>query len=66
VAGEEEIPTPQLAIAPGQTRTVETGANADTASGGISSEIYDNARLDEEGARITTNTGESVEARCAF
>lgn len=65
VAGEEGIPTSQLAIPPDETRTVETGSDADTASGGISSEIYDNDRLDEEGARIITNSGESIEAPCA-
>jgi hypothetical protein len=65
VAGEEGAPDPDLAIAPGQTRIYETGAGADLASGGISSPIYDNDRLTEEGARILTSTGESIEAPCA-
>jgi hypothetical protein len=64
VAGEEGAPDPDLAIAPGQTRIYETGPGADPASGGISSAIYDNDRLSEEGARILTSTGESIEARC--
>jgi hypothetical protein len=64
VAGEEGAPDPDLAIAPGQTRTYETGAGADPATGGISNAIYDNERLSKEGARILTSTGESVEARC--
>ncbi len=64
VAGEEGAPDPDLAIAPGQTRTYETGAGADPATGGISNAIYDNDRLSKEGARILTSTGESVEARC--
>jgi hypothetical protein len=64
VAGEEGGPDPDLAIAPGQTRTYETGADADPATGGISNAIYDNERLSKEGARILTSTGESVEARC--
>ena len=64
VAGEEGAPDPDLAIAPGQTRTYETGAGADPASGGISNAIYDNDRLSKEGARILTSTGESIEARC--
>jgi hypothetical protein len=64
VAGEEGAPDPDLAIAPGQTRTYETGAGADTATGGISNAIYDNDRLSKEGARILTSTGESIEARC--
>jgi len=65
VAGEEGARDPDLAIAPGQTRTYETGAGADTATGGISNAIYDDDRLSEEGARILTSTGESIEARCA-
>src|SRR5687767_3810817 len=65
VAGEEGAPDPDLAIAPGQTRIYETGAGADPAGGGISSPIYDNDRLSEEGARILTSTGESIEAPCA-
>jgi hypothetical protein len=65
VAGEEGAPDPDLAIAPGQTRIYETGPGADLASGGISSPIYDNNRLSEEGARILTSTGESIEAPCA-
>jgi hypothetical protein len=65
VAGEEGAPNPDLAIAPGQTRIYETGAGADPASGGIRNTIYDNDRLSEEGARIRTSTGESIEARCA-
>jgi len=65
VAGEEGAPDPDLAIAPGQTRTYETGAGADPASGGISRAIYDDDRLSEEGARILTSTGESIEAPCA-
>jgi hypothetical protein len=64
VAGEEGAPDPDLAIAPGQTRTYETGAGADPTSGGISSPIYDNDRLSEEGARILTSTGQSIEVRC--
>jgi len=65
VAGEEGAPDPDLAIAPGQTRIYETGAGADPASGGIGNAIYDDDRLSEEGARILTSTGESIEARCA-
>src|SRR5215218_5174077 len=65
VAGEEGAPDPDLAIAPGQTRIYETGPGADLASGGISSPIYDNDHLSEEGARILTSTGESIEAPCA-
>jgi hypothetical protein len=65
VAGEEGAPDPDLAIAPGQTRIYETGAGADPASGGIRSPIYDDDRLSEEGARILTSTGESIEAPCA-
>jgi hypothetical protein len=65
VAGEEGAPDPDLAIAPGQTRTYETGDGADPASGGISYAIYDNDRLSEEGARVLTSTGESIEVRCA-
>jgi hypothetical protein len=65
VAGEEGAPDPDLAIAPGQTRIYETGPGADPAGGGIDSPIYDNDRLSEEGARILTSTGESIEARCA-
>lgn len=65
VAGEEGAPDPDLAIAPGQTRIYETGAGADPASGGIRSPIYDDDRLSEEGARILTSTGESIEALCA-
>ena len=65
VAGEEGAPDPDVAIAPGQTRIYETGAGADPASGGISNAIYDNDRLSEEGARILTSTGESIEVRCA-
>src|SRR5215216_2208475 len=57
VAGEEGAPDPDLAIAPGQTRIYETGPGADLASGGISSPIYDNNHLSEEGARILTSTG---------
>jgi hypothetical protein len=64
VAGEEGAPDPDLAIAPGQTRIYETGPGADTASGGISSPIYDDDRLANEGARIHTSTGESIEVRC--
>jgi hypothetical protein len=64
VAGEEGAPDPDLAIAPGQTRTYETGAGADPATGGISNAIYDNERLSKEGARILTSTGESIEAHC--
>jgi hypothetical protein len=64
-AGEEGAPDPDLAIAPGQTRIYETGPGADLDRGGISSAIYDNDRLPEEGARILTSTGESIEARCA-
>ena len=65
VAGEEGAPDPDLAIAPGQTRIYETGAGADPA-GGISSAIYDNDdRLSEEGARVLTSTGDSIEVRCA-
>ena len=64
LAGEEGAPDPDLATAPGQTRIYETGAGADTAAGGIRSAIYDNDRLEEEGARITTSTGESIEAPC--
>jgi hypothetical protein len=65
VAGEEGAPDPDLAIAPGQTRIYETGAGADTATGGISNPIYDDDRLSKEGARILTSTGESIEVRCA-
>ena len=65
VAGEEGAPDPDLAIAPGQTRTYETGAGADPATGGISNAIYDNDRLSKEGARVLTSTGESIEVRCA-
>jgi len=65
VAGEEGAPNPDLAIASGQTRTYETGAGADPATGGISNAIYDNDRLSKEGARILTSTGESIEARCS-
>jgi len=65
VAGEEGAPDPDLAIAPGQTRTYETGAGADPATGGTSNAIYDNDRLSKEGARILTSTGESIEAHCA-
>jgi hypothetical protein len=65
VAGEEGAPDPDLAIAPGQTRTHETGPGADVDSGGIRNAIYDNDRLSEEGARIRMSTGESIEARCA-
>ena len=65
VAGEEGAPDPDLAVAPGQTRIYETGPGADAASGGIRNAIYDNDRLSEEGARILTSTGESIEARCA-
>jgi hypothetical protein len=64
VAGEEGSPDPDLAIAPSQTRTYETGAGADRATGGISNAIYDDDRLSKEGARILTSTGESIEARC--
>jgi hypothetical protein len=64
VAGEEGAPDPDLAIAPGQTRIYETGAGADTTTGGISNAIYDNERLSREGARILTSTGETIEARC--
>ena len=35
------------------------------ASGGISNPIYDNDQLAEEGARILTSTGDSIEAPCA-
>jgi hypothetical protein len=65
VAGEEGAPDPDLAVAPGQTRIYETGPGADSASGGIRNAIYDNDRLSEEGSRILTSTGESIEARCA-
>jgi hypothetical protein len=65
VAGEEGAPDPDLAIAPGQTRIYETGAGADSATGGITTPIYDNDRLSKEGARILTSTGKSIEARCA-
>ena len=65
VAGEESAPDPDLAIAPGQTRIYETGAGADPASGGIRDAIFDNDRLSDEGVRILTSTGESIEARCA-
>ena len=64
VAGEEGAPDPDLAIAPGQTRIYETGPGADPASGGIRNAIYDDDRLSEEGARIRTSTGESIEAGC--
>jgi hypothetical protein len=58
-------PDPDLAIAPGQLRSYETGAGADPASGGISSPIYDNDRLSEEWVRILTGTEESIETVCA-
>lgn len=64
VAGEEGAPDPDLAIAPGQTRIYETGTDADRTSGGISNAIYDNDRLSEEGARILTSRGESIEVAC--
>ena len=64
VAGDDGAPDPDLVIAQGQTRIYETGAGADPASGGISSAIDDNDRLSEEGARILTSTGESIEVPC--
>jgi hypothetical protein len=65
VAGEEGAPDPDLAIAAGQTRIYETGEGADPASGGIRRPIYDDDRLSQEGARILTGTGESIDVPCA-
>ncbi len=64
VSGEKGAPDPNFRIPPGETITYETGAGADKATGGIQNEIYNNDRLSEEGARIRTGTGKSMEAHC--
>lgn len=57
VAGEETLPTIDLVVPPGESRTVETGPGADPATGGIGNEIYNDARLDSEGATVRTTAG---------
>jgi hypothetical protein len=57
VAGEETLPTIDLVIPPGESRTVETGPGADPATGGIGNEIYNDARLESEGATVRTTAG---------
>jgi hypothetical protein len=56
VAGEETLPTSDLVIPPGESRTVETGPGANPASGGIGNDIYDDQRPGE-GAIVKTSAG---------
>ncbi len=57
VVGEETLPTIDLVIPPGESRTVETGPGADPATGGIGNDIFNDDRLDAEGAIVKTTAG---------
>jgi hypothetical protein len=56
VAGEETLPAINLVVPPGESHTVETGAGADPATGGIGNDIYDDS-LNGEGAIVKTTAG---------